>query len=36
LREPLWSFLILVAIAKTGRYVFLAAATLGAKAVLGF
>ncbi|MBO6717057.1 MAG: DedA family protein [Rhizobiaceae bacterium] len=29
LREPLWSFLLLVAIAKTGRYVVLAAATAG-------
>lgn len=29
LREPFWSFLVLVAIAKTGRYVVLAAATLG-------
>lgn len=28
LREPLWSFLMLVAIAKTLRYVVLAAATL--------
>ena len=27
LREPFWSFLALVAIAKTGRYVVLAAAT---------
>lgn len=30
LREPLWSFLVLVTIAKTARYVVLAAATLGA------
>lgn len=29
LREPLWSFLLLVAIAKTGRYLALAALTLG-------
>ena len=29
LREPLWSFLALVAIAKTGRYAMLAAATAG-------
>lgn len=29
LREPFWSFLLLVAIAKTGRYVALAAATAG-------
>lgn len=29
LREPLWSFLVLVAIAKTGRYIVLALATLG-------
>lgn len=29
LREPLWSFLALVTIAKTGRYVVLAAATAG-------
>lgn len=29
LREPLWSFLLLVLIAKTGRYVVLAAATAG-------
>ncbi len=29
LREPLWSFLVLVTIAKTGRYVVLAAATAG-------
>lgn len=27
LREPFWSFLLLVAVAKTGRYVVLAAAT---------
>jgi membrane protein YqaA with SNARE-associated domain len=36
LREPLWSFLILVTIAKTGRYLVLAAATLGTKAAVGF
>ena len=29
LREPLWSFVVLVTIAKTTRYVVLAAATLG-------
>ncbi|MEO0497453.1 MAG: YqaA family protein [Pseudomonadota bacterium] len=29
LREPLWSFILLVTLAKTGRYVVLAAATLG-------
>jgi membrane protein YqaA with SNARE-associated domain len=29
LREPLWSFLLLVAAAKTARYVVLAAATAG-------
>lgn len=29
LREQLWSFVVLVAIAKTARYVVLAAATLG-------
>ena len=29
LREPLWSFLILVAIAKTARYVLLALGALG-------
>ncbi|WP_237214410.1 YqaA family protein [Falsiroseomonas oryziterrae] len=29
LREPFWSFLLLVAIAKTGRYVVLTLATLG-------
>ncbi len=29
LREPLWSFLLLVAVAKTGRYILLAAATAG-------
>ncbi|MEW9806639.1 YqaA family protein [Mesorhizobium sp. ZMM04-5] len=29
LREPFWSFLMLVAIAKTGRYVVLALATAG-------
>ena len=28
LREPFWSFLLLVAIAKTGRYLVLAAVTL--------
>ena len=29
LREPLWRFLVLVALAKTGRYVTLALITLG-------
>lgn len=29
LREPFWTFLLLVAIAKTGRYVALTLATLG-------
>ncbi|EXL02827.1 YqaA family protein [Aquamicrobium defluvii] len=29
LREPFWSFLLLVTIAKTGRYLVLAAITLG-------
>lgn len=29
LREPFWSFLILVSIAKTGRYIVLTALTLG-------
>lgn len=29
LREPLWSFVLLVALAKTGRYLLLAAVTLG-------
>lgn len=29
LREPLWSFVLLVTIAKTVRYIVLAAATLG-------
>ncbi|WP_372621435.1 YqaA family protein [Falsiroseomonas sp.] len=29
LREPFWIFLLLVAVAKTGRYVVLALATLG-------
>lgn len=28
LREPFWSFLLLVAVAKTARYILLAAATL--------
>lgn len=36
LREPLWSFLILVTVAKTGRYLVLAAVTLGATSALGF
>ena len=29
LREPLWSFVVLVTIAKTGRYIVVAAATAG-------
>jgi len=29
LRQPLWSFVVLVTVAKTARYVVLAAATLG-------
>lgn len=29
LREPFWSFVLLVAIAKTARYILLASATLG-------
>lgn len=29
LREPFWTFLLLVAIAKTGRYIMLTLATLG-------
>jgi membrane protein YqaA with SNARE-associated domain len=29
LREPFWTFLVLVAIAKTGRYIMLTLATLG-------
>ena len=29
MREPLWSFVLLVAIAKTARYVFVALVTLG-------
>lgn len=29
LREPLWRFFLLVALAKTGRYLVLAAFTLG-------
>lgn len=36
LREPLWSFLLLVAVAKTGRYIALAAATVGAQSALGY
>ena len=30
LREPLWTFVLLVTIAKTARYIVLAAATMGA------
>ena len=29
LKEPLWSFVLIVSIAKTGRYIIVAAATLG-------
>ena len=29
LREPFWTFLLLVAIAKTGRYIVLTLVTLG-------
>ena len=29
MREPWWSFLLLVGLAKTGRYLALAAITLG-------
>ena len=29
MREPWWSFLLLVTLAKTGRYLVLAAITLG-------
>jgi len=29
LREPLWSFLLLVTLAKGGRYLLLASVTLG-------
>ncbi|MBD9373686.1 DedA family protein [Rhizobium sp. ARZ01] len=36
LREPLWSFLLLVSVAKTGRYVVLAAATMGAQSAIGY
>ncbi|MCA1368352.1 DedA family protein [Bradyrhizobium sp. BRP14] len=35
LREPWWSFLLLVTIAKTGRYLVLVAATLGTQSALG-
>ncbi|NRP74684.1 Inner membrane protein YqaA [Ensifer psoraleae] len=35
LREPLWSFLLLVTVAKAGRYLVLTAATLGTQSVLG-
>lgn len=35
LREPWWSFLMLVGIGKTARYIVLAAATLGAQAAFG-
>lgn len=35
LREPLWSFLLLVIIANTGRYLVLAAATMGLKTAFG-
>lgn len=36
LREPWWSFLLLVGIGKTARYIVLAAATLGAQTAIGF
>ncbi|OAP35176.1 hypothetical protein AU381_25855 [Sinorhizobium glycinis] len=36
LREPLWSFVVLVTLAKASRYVVLAAATLGTIEGLGF
>lgn len=36
LREPLWSLVILVTVAKTGCYLVLAAATLGTTAALVF
>lgn len=32
LREPLWSFILLVTVAKTARYIVVAAATLGVTA----
>ena len=32
LREPLWSFILLVTVAKTARYIVVAAATLGVMA----
>ncbi len=35
LREPWWSFLLLVGIGKTARYIVLAAATLGTQAAIG-
>lgn len=35
LREPWWSFLMLVAVGKTARYIVLAAATLGTQAAIG-
>jgi len=35
LREPWWSFLLLVTIAKVGRYLVLAAATLGTLSAIG-
>jgi len=34
LREPFWSYLVLVAIAKTGRYIVLALATAGLITIL--
>lgn len=34
-REPWWSFLLLVAVGKTARYLVLAAATLGTQAAIG-
>lgn len=35
LREPWWSFLLLVGIGKTARYIVLAAATLSTQATIG-
>ncbi|MEZ0000028.1 YqaA family protein [Sinorhizobium fredii] len=35
LREPWWSFLLLVTVGKTARYIVLAAATLGTRAAIG-
>ncbi len=35
LREPWWSFLLLVTVGKTARYIVLAVATLGTRAAIG-